>query len=151
MVGRRPDCLRRPEIAMVHVDQGPAGEVAIDDNLKDVVVQVEPGEIPVVVIGLVEEVEAVEALDPANLDHDIEILGIVVSPMAAGASVSIELVQADGVAVGHDRPILVVAVDPGDHVGGKLEDLEYPVGPLKCPARGSDTQCEQPQKEVTKH
>ena len=40
-------------------DQRTAGQIAIDDDLQNVVVQIAVAEIPVVVIGFVEEVESV--------------------------------------------------------------------------------------------
>ena len=49
------------------LDKRPAGKIAIDDDLKDVVVQIVAPEIPVVVVGFVEKVEPVEAFHPAQL------------------------------------------------------------------------------------
>ena len=36
------------------------------------------------------------------------------------------------VAVGYHRPVVGLAVDAGNHIGGKLEDFEFFVGPFQC-------------------
>src|ERR1035437_1020054 len=69
---RLADRLGGPDIAVVDIDQGSAGEVGIHHYFEDVVVQVVAGEVPVIVVGFVEEVEAVEAFDPAHLDLDVQ-------------------------------------------------------------------------------
>ena len=72
---RLADRVGSPDIAVVDINQRPAGEIAIDHHFENVVVEVKPREVPIIVIGLVEEVEAVEALNPTHLDLDVEILG----------------------------------------------------------------------------
>jgi hypothetical protein len=82
-------------------------------------VDVGGGVVPVVVVRLVEEVEAVEALDPADADADVE-----VGRVGGGVALLVvdELVGADDVGVGDDGPVGGVAVDAGYPVGGELED-----------------------------
>ena len=117
---------------------GPAGEIAIHHHLEDVVVQVGAREVPVVVVGLVEEVEAVETLDPADFDLDVHVLGVVVHAVAVlGVH---ELVHADGVAVGDHGPVVGVAVDARDLVGRELEDLEGDAGTLQAELRRQQQQ-----------
>ena len=69
----------RVPLVLIHVvaearDQRATGAVAINDQLESVVVQAGVGEVPVIVVGLVQEIEAVETLDPADLDVDVEVL-----------------------------------------------------------------------------
>ena len=109
---RLADRLGGPDIAMVNIDQGPAGEIAIHHHFEDIVVQVCAREVPVIIVGLVEEVEAVETLDPAHLDLDVHVLRVVGHAMAVfGVH---ELVHAAGVAFGDHGPIFDVAVDAWD-------------------------------------
>ncbi len=61
---------------MLAVDERAARGVAVDDDFEGVVVEICARKIPVVVAGLVEKVEAVEALYPADSDADIEILAL---------------------------------------------------------------------------
>src|SRR5207249_1750019 len=49
----------------------PAGEVTIHDNLKYVVMAAMFVEVPVIIVGLVKEVKAVETFDPGNFDFDV--------------------------------------------------------------------------------
>jgi hypothetical protein len=107
---------------VVDIDQRPAGEIAIDHHLENVVVKIGAREVPVIVVSLVEEVEAVETLDPAHLDLDIEVPGIVIHAVPVlGVH---ELIHADRVAVGDNSPVVGVAIDAGDPVRRELKDLE---------------------------
>ena len=76
------------------------------------------GEVPVVVVRLVEEVEAIEAFHPAYFDFDVEVFGVGRGVLVL---VVVHVGQGDGVAVGHNRPVVVLAVDAGNAVGGELE------------------------------
>ena len=111
------------------LDERPAGEVAIDYELEDVVVAAGLREVPVVVIGFVEEVKLVHPLDPPDLDLHIEVFGVEVGAVALDRIG--ELVGADGVAVGDDRPVVRLGVDARDLVGRELEDLELDPGPFE--------------------
>jgi hypothetical protein len=51
------------------------------------------------------------------------------------ASVVHELVGADEIVLGHDGPVVGVAVDAGDLIGWKLKDLESDLGPIKGQGR----------------
>ena len=106
-----------------------AGKVAVYHQFEDVVVQVVVRKVPIVFVGFIKEVEPVQALDPSHAHADIQMLGI---DLVAALGVD-KLVGADDVVLGHDIPIVGVAVDPGDLVGGKLENLENNVGPLDGP------------------
>ena len=106
---------------MIDVDQGAAGEVAIHHHLEDVVVQVGAGEIPVVIVGLVEKIQPVQAFHPPDLHADIEAL--LVHPVGVLAGIVDQLIAADRVFLGHHGPVIGVAVDAGDHVGGNWKIL----------------------------
>ena len=135
---RFADGFGRPDVAVINVDQRPARHVPIHHHLEDVVVQIEAGEIPVVVVGFVEEVETVLTFDPPDLDLDVHVLQVVVHAVALlGVH---ELVHTDGVAVGHDGPIAGVAVDARDLVGRELKNLEGDVGPFHTEC-GREEQC----------
>lgn len=118
-----PGCF---EVGMHVFNQRAAGKIAIDDHLEDVVMQVGPGEIPIVIPGLVEEVELVQSLDPTHLDLDIEIAAIVIR--ASSADSIGELVHADGIGVGNHCPVVGFAIDAGDLIGRELEDFELNSG-----------------------
>ena len=124
-------------------DERPAGEIAVDDEFKDVVVQAGLCEIPVVVVGFVQKVELVEPLDPADLDRHIQVLRVVL--VADSRDRLAELFGANRVGVGDDRPVTGVTVNSGDLVGRKLEDLEFHVRAFE-----SDSQAGQ-QKECWCH
>ena len=121
-------------------DEGAAGEITVDDQFEDVVVQAGLAEVPVVVVGLVEEVEVVEPLDPAHLDLHVEVFRVVL--VADTDDRLAELFRSDRVGVGDDRPVRGVPVDAGDLVGGELEDREFDIGSFE-----SDTDSEAGQQE----
>ena len=75
---RPADSFGRPDIAVVDIDQGPAGKVAIHDHFEDIVVQIGTRKVPVIVVGFVEEIQAIETLDPTHLDLDVQVLRVVV-------------------------------------------------------------------------
>ena len=129
--GHVADRLLRPHVAVVHIDQRPAGEVAIHHHLEDVVVQVGAREVPVVLVRLIEEVQPVQSLHPAHLHLDVQLLGIARRHRARRRLGVHQLVHADGVAVRHHRPVVVVAVDARNHVRRELEDLEGDVRPFQ--------------------
>ena len=113
----------QPELVGVRA----SGQVAVDHNLVSVVMQAELVEIPEVVVGLVEEVEPVESVDPAHLHLDVErraVDGFVL------AGVVPHLVDGYAIRVGHDVPISKVAVDTGNLGSWKLEHLEARFGYL---------------------
>jgi hypothetical protein len=91
-------------------------------------VQIGPPEIPIVVVRLVEDVEPVQPFHPAELHLDIEVLRI---GGGVPAAVVDQLVGPDGIVVGHDGPIVGVAVDPRNLVGGELKDLEGDIRPVE--------------------
>ena len=108
----RADRFRCPHIAVIDVDQRAPGKISVHDHLEDVVVETGSGEIPVVVEALVEEVEAVEALHPADPDLHVQIAGVVIHAVTLlGIH---ELVHPDGIAVGHHRPVVDLAVHSGN-------------------------------------
>jgi len=121
---------------MILVDERSAGEIAVHDHLEDVVVQAGKREIPVAFIALVQEIEAVFALHPANLDLDVQLLRIVSHSMALFGIH--ELIHGDGVTVGHDVPIVGVAIDARLQVGRELKHLEGYVLPFQ--GRGRNRQ-----------
>ena len=82
-------------------------------------------EVPVVFVGFVEEVQAVEAFDPADFDADMELFGVGGGVAVVGV---LELVGGDDVAFGDHGPVGGVAVYAGYLVGGELEDGEGDVG-----------------------
>ena len=59
-------------IGVHFTSQRAAREIAINDNLKNIIVQIPASEIPVIVAGLIEKVEMVLALYPADLDLDVQ-------------------------------------------------------------------------------
>ena len=121
-LGARSDRLGRPDVAMVDVDERTAGQIAVDDHFEDVVVQAGSGEVPVVVESFVEEIQPVEPFHPADPDLHVEVLRVVIHPVALlGVH---ELVHADGVALGHHRPIVRLAVDARNLIRRELKDLE---------------------------
>ena len=133
----------REDVRVIRVQQRAARQVAIHHHLEDVVVQIGARKVPVVVVSLIEEIEAVETLHPSDLDLDVHVLEIVVHAMAP-LRVH-QLVHADGVAVGHHGPIVGVPVDARDHVGRELEYLERDVLPLH-PRRGQGQKRRQQKK-----
>ena len=98
-------------------------------------------EVPVIVVRLVEEVQAVEAFDPADFHFHVEVFLVVVE--AAAFLRFLELVHADGVSLGNHGPVGRVAVDARNLVGGKLEDLVFDAGPLD--GKAVDGECEEKQ------
>ena len=105
-------------------DQGSAGEVAVDDNFEDVIMEIGFGEVPKIIVSFVEKIQLVETFDPADFDGDVEIL-FVLRGVVDGV---FELVDADGVTGRDDGPIVGFAVDTGDLVGGDLKDAELDAG-----------------------
>ena len=85
--------------------------------------------VPEVVVGFVEEIEAIETFDPSDFDVDIESGGV---GFGVVASVVVKLIGADDVAVGYDRPVVCVAIDYRNFVGRKLKDFEDLVGLILC-------------------
>jgi hypothetical protein len=77
--------------------------------------------LPVVVGGLVEEVEAVQAAHPADLHAHVEVVLVVVETTALERL--FELIHTDHVGFGHQIPVGRFAVDDGNLVGGELEDF----------------------------
>ena len=102
-------------------DQRAAGKIAVDHDLKCVVVQIGAREIPIFVVGLVKKIEAILAFHPSYLDLHVEICGIG-RGMLAG--IVVHAIDADGVIVGNDGPIVGVAVDARNHVRRKLKNFE---------------------------
>ena len=131
-----PNRLFRPDILMPRVDQRAARGVPVHHHLEDVVMQIGAGEIPIALVRLVQEVQPALALDPADLHLDIQRLGI------GGLSAFIvdQLIHADGIAVGHDVPVVRVPVYPRNLVLGKLEDLESDLRPVQGASRVSQPQ-----------
>ena len=105
----------------------PTGPVRVDGNLEQIASPVV--HIPVVVVRLVEEIESVQALDPTDAHGDIQVFTVVVGEVSHDRVG--KLVGSVCVAVGYHRPVVGMAVDAGNHVGGKLEDLEFRVGALQ--------------------
>ena len=103
------------------LDQRAAREIAVHHQLEDVVVQTGLGEVPVIVVGLVEKVEPVQSRDPSHLDSHVEILRI---GLVILVRVIHQLVRADDVIFRNHLPVVGVAVDPGDHVRRELKNLE---------------------------
>jgi hypothetical protein len=68
-------------------------------------------EVPVVVVGLIEEVEAVESLHPPDLDVYIQVFGIWLRMLVL---IVMHLLEADGVALRDHCPIGRIAVDAGE-------------------------------------
>ena len=91
--------------------------------------QVFAGKIPVVVAGLIQKIQMVLPLHPADLHADIQIGGIM---LVAGSHNGLtQLIRADGVGVRNHRPVVCVAVDPWNSVSRKLKDLKFNVGPCE--------------------
>ena len=110
------------QLGRVHLfDEWPAGQIAVHDQLEDVVVQVGLREVPEIVVGLVEKIELVHAFDPADTHLHVEVAAIVIRPAPADGVG--ELVDADDVILGHDVPVIRLAVDARDRIG-KLKDLK---------------------------
>ncbi len=134
--GRLPHHLGNEDLPMVLVDQRPAGKIAVHDHFENVVVQSRQGEIPVAFVRLIEEIQAVLALHPPDLDLHIHLFRIVVHAVALfGVH---ELAHGNGVAVRHDTPVVGIPVDARLHAGGELEYLERHILPLE--RGGRDTQ-----------
>ena len=98
-----------------------AREVGIDHDLVRVVAQAQLVEVPIVVVGLVVEVEAVQAVHPAHLDLDVE--GALIDRGVLAAVVP-HLVDGDDIRVGDDVPVGKLTVDAGDGRSRELKDLE---------------------------
>ena len=105
----------------------PAGPVRVDGDFEQVTVFVV--HIPVVVVRLVEEIEPVQAFDPTDAHGHVQVLAVVVGEVSHDRIR--DLVHPVRIAVGYHRPVVGLAVDAGDHVGGELEDLEFRVGSLQ--------------------
>src|SRR5262245_57134281 len=116
-------------IGMKRSHERPAREISIHDNLKYVVMATVFVEIPIIIVGLVEEVEAVETFDPSDFDFDVEVFSIVVE--AAAFARLFELVYADRVHFGNDGPMRRIAVNAWNLVGGKLKNLVFDAGPFE--------------------
>ncbi len=120
---------------------GPPDEIAVDDDFEDVVVKARSGEVPVVVEPLVQEIQTVESFHPPHPDLDVEILRVVVHPMALfGVH---ELVHADGIALGNHRPVVDLAVHARNLIGGELKDLERDVLALERERRRNEKKGDQ--------
>ena len=81
-------------------------------------------EIPVVVIGFVEEIQLVHSLDPTDPDCNVEIFAV----HGCVANGVFNLVCADGIFSGDHIPVRRVSIYARHHVRGKLEYLEFDVG-----------------------
>ena len=121
---------------MVDVDERPAGQVAVHDDFEDVVVKTGGGEIPVVVEPFVQEIQTVETLHPTHPDLYVEIFRVVIQPMALFGIH--ELVHADGVTLGHHRPVVDLAVHARNLIGRELKDLERDVLALERERRRNE-------------
>lgn len=141
------DRFRRPDVAVIDVDQRTARKIAVHYDFEDIVVQIAAREVPVVVVGLIQEVETVQSLHPAYLHLHIQIPGIVVHAFTA-LRVH-QLVSADGVTVGHDGPIVRITVDARDLVWRKLKYLESDVGPRQRGLRRQHRRQKQGANEAT--
>nr|GFC67084.1 hypothetical protein [Tanacetum cinerariifolium] len=101
-----------------------ARQVAIDHHLEGVVVQVRPRKIPVVVVGFVEEIKAIQALHPGYFHAHLQVSSIyfrVVPRVVA------QLVGAHRVLGRKAGPVVGLAVDARYHVGRKLVYFVAPV------------------------
>ena len=87
------------------------------------------GEVPIIVVCLIEEVETIQPLDPAHLHVNVERLRIGRGVLTC---VIVQLVRADCVALRHHVPVGCVAVHAGDLVGRELEDFEDLVRLILC-------------------
>jgi hypothetical protein len=114
---------------VVDVDQRPSRQITVDDDFENVVVKSRRSKVPVVVESLVQEIQAVETFHPTDLDLDVEVLRVVVHPMALlGVH---ELVHPDHIAFRNHRPIVDFPVDARDLVSTKLKYLEGDVFALE--------------------
>ncbi len=98
-----------------------ARAVSIHHDLERIVVKAGIGKVPEVVIGLIQKVQAVQALHPTHFHVDVKILRVWLVVLVL---IVVHLIEADRVTLRHHRPITVVAIDAGNLVCGKLEDLE---------------------------
>ena len=121
-------------IRMQRSDQRPAREIAVDYQLKDVVMAAVVVEIPEIIVGLIQEVQAIETLHPADFDLYVEVFLVVVE--AAPFDGLLELIHADRIGVGNHGPIRRVAVDARDLVRRELENLEFNAGAREREAVG---------------
>ena len=106
------------------LDEGSARKVAIDDEFEDIVMQIGALEVPVIVVGFVQEIEPVEPLHPTHLHLDVQVLpvhGRVVHGV-------LQLVHADGIAFRHHGPVVRLPIDARDLPGGELEHFEFDAG-----------------------
>ena len=126
---------------MIDVDERAAGQVAIHDDFEDVVVKTRSGEVPVVVEPLVQEIQTVETLHPTDPHPDVEVFRVVIQPMALfGVH---ELVHADSVTLGHDRPVVDLGVHARNLIGRELKDLERDVLALERERRRDEKKGDQ--------
>ena len=118
------ECVKAAEHLVVEaelVDVRASGEVSVHHYLEGVVAQAELVEVPVVIVGFVIEIQAVESVDPADLDLDVQ--GGLVDALVLAAVVP-HLFHRDGVALRHDVPVGELSVYAGNLVLRELEDLE---------------------------
>jgi hypothetical protein len=114
----------------VHLfNKWPARKISIDHQLEDVIVEISFGEIPVIIVSFVEEIKPIETLDPADAHPDIQIFCIY--PGSPAADRIGELVGSNDVFLRYDFPVISFAVNPGNHVGRKLENLKFDIRPFQ--------------------
>jgi hypothetical protein len=118
-------------------DERASGEIAIDDDFEDVVVAIGAAEVPVVISGFVEEVEAIHSLHPADFDVDVEVFAIVLEAEAVHSF--FQLVHADGIGGRDEGPIRALAVDLGNFVWRKLIDLVLDAGAFEGEGREEES------------
>ena len=123
-------------------DQGPAGEVAVDDNFEDVIMEIGFGEVPEIIVSFVEKIQLVETFDPADFDLYVEIFRVAF--FAEAADGIFKLVGADGVGVRDDGPVGGIAVDPGDLVGRELKDFIFHIRTFEA---GTQSECAEPDQQ----
>jgi hypothetical protein len=108
------------QLRRVHLfDEWPARQIAVHHQLEDIIVKVGLREVPEVIVGLIKKIELVHALDPADTHLHVEVAAIVIRPAPADGVG--KLVDANDVILGHDVPVIRLAVDAGDFVGRELE------------------------------
>ena len=85
---------------------------------------------------LVEEVESVQALHPADFDLHIQVVRIV---FVAGPNHRLaELCGPGSIRFWYDRLVLSVAVDAGNLIGRKLKHLELDIGAFQSEGQGGN-------------
>src|ERR1035437_1137390 len=63
-------------VGMKPVDKRPARIVTVNNQFKNIVVKIHSGEIPVVVIALIQKIEPVQSFYPTHSDRNIQIVGV---------------------------------------------------------------------------